>query len=311
VVDLVEMGRRFVDTVTADCDDNAPAADGTGGSGHRVMVVAGINSAGSAWDSPTVGVDVKALGYYRSEGEIRYFSYAADGGTYTKADTLGDLDLAARHLLEQLRAMQREQPGREVDLVGHSQGGVVIDIFLSKYYDPADPTLPPLGTVITLSSPHEGAPLATAAGQIRSKTSGRVILDDLVGDRAGIPPAGSVAVGQLAEGSPTIKSLFPHGLPEHVNYTTIGADTDYVVPATNISVPGATETVITGDDLDIVHEHSAIVTDADALRAVRSALEGRPPPCISLDKALRGAVVPVLISRFEHAAGDVAKEKLP
>ena len=128
----------------------------------------------------------------------------------------------------------------------------MIDIFLSKYYDPADPTLPPLGNVITLSSPHEGAPLSTAAGQARSKTSGRIILDDLVGDGFGlVPPAGSVAVRQLAEGSPTIRSLFPHGLPDHVDYTTIGADTDSVVPATNISVPGATETVITGGDLDV------------------------------------------------------------
>jgi hypothetical protein len=312
VLDVVEMGRRFVDTVTADCDDSAPAADGTGGSGHRVMVVAGIDSSGGAWDSPTVGIDVKALGYYRNEGEIRYFSYTADGGAYTKADTLGDLDLAAQHLLAQLRAMQREQPGREVDLVGHSQGGVVIDIFLSKYYDPADPSLPPLGNVITLSSPHEGAPLSTAAGQARSKTSGRIILDDLVGDGFGlVPPAGSKAVGQLTEGSPTIKSLFPHGLPEHVNYTTIGADTDYVVPATNISVPGATETVIAGGDLDLLNEHSAIVSDSDALRAVRSALEGRAPPCVSIGKAIRGAVVPVIISRFEHSVGDVAKQKLP
>jgi hypothetical protein len=118
-------------------------------------------------------------------------------------------------------------------------------------------------------------------------------------------------VRELAEGSPTITSLFPHGLPDHVNYTTIGADTDYMVPATNISVPGATETVIPGGDLDLAGEHSAIVSDADALRAVRSALEGRPPPCISLDKALRGAVVPVLISRFEHNLGAVAEEKLP
>ena len=191
---------------------------------------------------------------------------------------------------------------------GTRRAGSSIDIFLSKYYDAADPTLPPLGNVITLSSPHEGAPLATAAGQIRTKTSGRVILDDLVGDHVGVlPPANSTAVGQLAEGSPTIKSLFPRGLPEHIDFTTIGADTDYVVPATNISVPGATETVIPGATRDLLNEHSAIVTDADALRAVRSALEGRPPPCISIDQALRGAVVPVIISRFEHTVGEVGQ----
>jgi len=189
---------------------------------------------------------------------------------------------------------------------------VGLDIFLSKYYDASDPTLPPLGNVITLSSPHEGAPLATAAGQIRTKTSGRVILDDLVGDHVGVvPPANSTAVGQLAEGSPTIKGLFPRGLPEHIDFTTIGADTDYVVPATNISVPGASETVIPGATRDLLTEHSAIVTDADALRAVRSALEGRPPPCIGIDQALRGAVVPVIISRFEHTVGEVGRQKLP
>jgi hypothetical protein len=211
-----------------------------------------------------------------------------------------------------LQARNREGGGLAIDLVGHSQGGVVVDIFLSKYYDPADPTLPPLGTVITLSSPHEGAPLATAAGQIRGKTSGRVILDDLVGDNVGfIPPLSSVAVGQLAESSPTIRNLFPHGVPDHINFTTIGADTDYVVPATNISVPGATETVIAGDELHLGNEHSAIVSDSDALRAVRSALEGRPPPCVSIAQALRGAVVPVIISRFEHNVGDFGHQKLP
>ena len=62
-----------------------PAADGTGGSAHRVMVVAGINSSGAAWDrGPTVDLDVDALGYHAAEGEVRYFSYAADGGRYTQ-----------------------------------------------------------------------------------------------------------------------------------------------------------------------------------------------------------------------------------
>ena len=307
VLDLVEMGRRFYDTVTAECDDDAPAADGTGGSGHRVMVVAGIDSSGAAWDRPTVGLDVKSLGYYREEAEIRYFSYAADGGAYERADTYGDLALAAARLLEQLRAMQREQPGREVDLVGHSQGGVVIDVFLSRYYDSTDPTLPPLGNVVTLSSPHEGAPLATTGATIRGNELGRVVLDDLIGDRLpGIPPPDSVAIRQLSETSATIEDLFPRGLPEHIDFVTIGATGDVVVPATNISVEGATETAVTVESGNPFGAHSAIVTDPGALRAVRSALEGRAPPCVSLETALRGAVIPVLISRVEtNAAGVV------
>ena len=75
------------------------------------------------------------------------------------------------------------------------------------------------------------------------------------------------------------------------------------MPATNISLRGATETVAAVND---VNEHRAIVHAPDALRAVRAALEGRPPPCVGVATALRSAVAPVLITRFEHTAGDDA-----
>jgi hypothetical protein len=302
-LDVVTIGRRFADTVTADCSDDAPAANGTGGAAHRVMVVAGINSAGKAWDrGPTVALDVKALGYHVDEGEVRYYSYAADGGAYTAADTHGPIEVDALRLAEQLRAMQREQPGREVDLIAHSQGGIVVDEFLSHVYRAGDRSLPPLGNVVTLSSPHEGAPLATAGRQIRTTNLGRAALD-AIEDVSSLPPPSSPAVQELAEGSPLLDHLWDQGVPEHFDITTIGATEDVVVPATNISVPGATETVAAVDSLS---EHSAIVRAPDALRAVRAALEGRPPPCVGLLTAVRSAVAPVVISRVSHEFGDGA-----
>ena len=237
-LDVVEIGRRFGHTATAECSDDAPAADGTGGSAHRVMVVAGINSSGAAGDrGPTVALDVAALGYHAAEGEVRYFSYAADGGPYTAAATHGRIEVAAARLGEQLRAMQREQPGREVDLIAHSQGGVVVDWFLGHDYHAGDPTLPPLGNVVTLSSPHVGAPLATAARQIRTSPVGRAALD-AVGGVSSLPPPSSPAVQELAEDSRLVGHLWAQGVPEHFDFTTIGATEDLVVPATRISVPG-------------------------------------------------------------------------
>ncbi len=56
--------------------------------------------------------------------------------------------------------------------------------------------------------------------------------------------------------------------------------------------------------VNAVNEHSAIVTDPNALRAVRAALEHRAPPCVALTTALRSAVAPVVISRTEHSVGD-------
>jgi hypothetical protein len=196
--------------------------------------------------------------------------------------------------------MQREEPGREVDLIAHSQGGVVVDWFLTHLYDSADPTLPPLGNVVTLSSPHQGAPLATTSRKMSHSLVGGLVLDgvDAIVD---VPPADSAAVHDLAENSPLMRHLWEHGVPDHVDFTTNGAPEDVVVPANRISVPGATETVQPVDDLN---QHSAILRDPHALRAVRAALEHRAPPCVTVGTALRSAIAPVVISRTETSVGD-------
>ncbi len=297
-LDLVEMGRRFVDTVTAECSDDAPDADGTGGSAHRVMVVAGINSSGPAGDrGPTVEFDVEVLGYHRDEGEVRWYSYAADGGAYVPADTHGPLDAAASRLGDQLREMQREQPGREVDLIAHSQGGVVVDVFLADHYEAHDPTLPPLGNVVTISSPHEGAPLATTGARIRSVPGGKALLDGVGSVLRSIPPPNADSVQELSAHSEVIRGVQRAGVPDHFDVTTIGAAEDLVVPAGNISLDGATETVVAVNSLG---QHSDVLRDADGLRAMRAALEGRAPPCVGLDTALRSAIAPVVIRRLEQ-----------
>jgi len=148
------------------CDPHARPADGDGGSGHRVMVVAGIESSMTG-GVPPLSLPVARLGY--RPDEVTYFSYAPEGGDYAASDTEGPIMGAARRLAAQLRAMQRREPGREVDLIAHSLGGVVVEAFLTRLYDRGDPAYPPLGTVVTLSSPLRGAPLARAAAEeIRS-----------------------------------------------------------------------------------------------------------------------------------------------
>jgi hypothetical protein len=268
------------------------------------MVVGGIDSHGPAGArGPTVGLDVDALGYHRDEGEVRYFSYAADGGAYDKADTHIDLHVAAERLAQQLRAMQREQPGREVDLIAHSQGGIVVDWFIQNVYRPGDRSYPPIGTVVTLSSPHAGAPLASLADTVRRSPVGSAALDTIGDHVSSIPDPSSRAVAQLSERSATIAEIQRRGVPEHFDVTSIGATEDLVVPATNTTLGGADETTVA---VNAAFEHSAIVDDPNALRAVRAALEGRPPPCVDVVDALRGAIAPVVIKRASHLAGDLA-----
>jgi hypothetical protein len=264
------------------------------------MAVGGIDSAGAPED-PTFGLDTRALGYH--DDEVTYFSYARGGGAYSAAQTHGDLRRAGLRLAEQLQRMQREHPGREVDLVAHSQGGVVVDVFLQDYYDAGDPEYPPIGTVVTLSSPHEGAPLATAAADWRRSPVGDPLIDAALGPLPGAPAA-APSVRQLDEHSRFLHELWNDRLPDHVDFTTIGATDDVLVPATQIDVPDATKVVVDvgGGPLG---DHADIPRDGGALGVVRAALEGRPPPCVGVAEGLRGVVVPTLITRVEHALGDL------
>ena len=287
---LVAVGRARLD-----CTASPPDADGSGGSGHQLMAVGGIDSSTDPETGATFGLPPAALGY--DADEIHWYSYAADGGAYVAADTHGRIHLAAVQLADQLRALQRSAPGREVDLVAHSQGGVVVDEFLQHVYDAADPTFPPIGTVVTLSSPHQGAPLATAADQIATTDAGAAALG--AASDAGLP-AGASALQDLRENSRTIRELWRHRLPDQVDFTTIGAVDDIVVPASRTSVPGAAEVVV---DPRGPLDHSGVTNDREALAAVRLALEGGPPPCPSIATAVRGALEPLVITRIEHVSG--------
>jgi hypothetical protein len=284
-----------------ECSDGASATDGSGGSGHLLMAVGGLDTAGAPHE-PTFGLDTRALGY--RDGEVQYFSYAREGGAYRAPQTHGDLQRAGLGLAEQLKQAQREHPGREVDLIAHSQGGVVVDVFLQDYYDAGDPAYPPLGTVVTLSSPHEGAPLATAAADWRASPVGRALVE-AAEERLPVAPSSSApSVRQLDEHSRFLRDLWDHRLPDHVDFTTIGASDDVLVPATQVDVPEATKVVVDvgGGPLD---DHTNIPRDPGALRVVRAALEGRAPPCVGIAEGLRGVVVPTVITRVEHGLGEL------
>src|SRR5947208_177125 len=194
--------------------------------------------------------------------------------------------------------------GREADLIAHSQGGVVVAVFLQDYYDAGDPAYPPIGTIVTLSSPHEGAPLATAAAGWRASPVGRALVEAAEERLPVAPSSSATSVRQLDEHSRFLRDLWDDRLPEHVDFTTIGASDDVIVPATQVDVTDATKVVVDvgGGPLD---DHTNIPRDPGALRVVRAALEGHAPPCVGVAEGLRGIVVPTLITRVEHGLGEL------
>ena len=302
--DATAMAQRLVAWVRsrAGCTSDTKQPASGGGSGHLAMTIAGIDSATDPATGTAFALDTKRLGY--RAGEVRSFSYAPEGGAYTREQTWSDLRLAARELGHQLRAMQRSAPGREVDLIAHSQGGVVVADFLAHVYDATDPGYPPLGSVVTLSSPFQGAPVATAVKRVRATASGRAVLDgvDQLADGA-IPPTSGTSTGQLAEGSSFIRGLSRAPLPEQIDLTAIGGADDVIVPADHTALAGARSVTV---DPAGISDHSSIIRDPAALDAARLALEERPLPCVGIGTGIRGAIEPVLISRAEHTAGAIS-----
>ena len=258
------------------CDPNAPPADGTGGSGNRAMVVAGLDSHASA-DALPLNLPTSRLGY--EPQDVGYFSYGTTHNAYDSADTHAPILDSAHRLADQLRDFKRKQPGRAVDLIGHSLGGLVIAAFLKLVYDPNDPTYPRIGKVVLFASPFEGAPLAT------------LVTSHQLSD--------APSVKDMSEQSAFIAELEATEFPPDVEVTSIGSVFDWVVPADLATTAGVQHLVV---ETDMAHAHSAVLTDADALRGARAGLEGRNLPCRTASAVLLGAVVPPAITAVEQVA---------
>ncbi|MGQ0824713.1 MAG: peptidoglycan DD-metalloendopeptidase family protein [Actinomycetota bacterium] len=279
------------------CDANAPPADGTGGSGNRALVVAGIDT-GAGRDAPPIALPVERLGY--DPGDVAYFSYAADGRpVYDRADTYAPILQSAHRLAEQLRAHAQAAPGRAVDLIGHSQGGLVILAFLKLVYDPTDTRYPPLGKVVTFASPLEGAPLATFVSSRRGIPGVGESGIDVADAASPGPPLAAPALADMSERSPLIADLNAAPLPDGVELTTIASVFDWIVPAGRATTNGARAFLVA---TEVANAHGAVLSDREALRGARAALEGRALPCRTAAAVLTGAVVPGFVETVETLA---------
>jgi hypothetical protein len=163
---------------------------------HHLVQLPGYGTEG-----PHGVLDAGRLGYGPRDSSL--FSYrgcdpdaaGCDPRSYGGTDTDLEVDEAAALLDGHLRALQRAQPGRPVDLLGHSMGGDVATHYLTYHYDPTDPGLPPIGSLITVATPHGGSGLASLA---------QVVGDDvLIGNVVDVARRGAVLAG--AEGADRVR----------------------------------------------------------------------------------------------------------
>jgi hypothetical protein len=265
-----------------------------------MYAVGGIDSHKDTPDARSFDLPARLLGY--EESERYWYSYREGSEEYSKEDTYQDLHESARLLAEQLKEAAKKEPGRAFDLVGHSQGGVVIELFLVEFYKGHESEYPPVENVVTFASPLDGTPLGTSGDRLRKTPTGRAVTEALgLADDAldlPMPDPNATSVQQLAENSEVIKKIRDAGVPEGVHFTSIGGVDDAFVPSIQTHLEGAqSHDVDVGDPFS---SHSAITSHPRALMAARAALEHRALPCTSFDEALKASAGSFLMSALER-----------
>lgn len=246
---------------------------------RRIAIeVGGLGSEGGG--GSIVNLDTATLGY--ADEDVVQYSY--DGGAvegpgqwqealshsdYDAGHTYQDITVSAQLLRELIHEVSEANPGVPVDLYAHSQGGLVAQYALSgeghAYIDGQ------VASVVTYSSPHQGADGATLVDFLGSNAVG----DHIVHIAEGVRSTGltETSVGQLSEQSDFIASLEP--FPPGVDALTVSARGDYVVNAGQSVVAGTRHVVITAG----FNAHSNVVGDADATRATLLHLAGLAQAC--------------------------------
>lgn len=271
----VDGARRTVSGRDA-CPEKIPS----GAPNDNIAVaVAGIGSrtaGGISADMYERGPEL--LGY--PAGRSYRFSYRGVDGPglhepYDTTDTFGGIAEAAAKLGELMRWIAKVHPGAEVDLIAHSQGGIVARSYLTHVANEWDAELPRVENLVTFSSPHSGAPLAGVSAALHDSVIGRPALwalggvTRLLGNR--LPDPGSSSVLDLAPHSPVMDALGQQDILYGTRALAIGTAGDFVVPADRAGLSEETSRWV---DADGFNQHSSIVGAPQSLASAHAFLRG-------------------------------------
>ncbi|MDQ6727476.1 MAG: peptidoglycan DD-metalloendopeptidase family protein [Actinomycetota bacterium] len=270
---------------------------------HILVRVAGLGS--TSENAAVDDVDATALGYAKAD-DVR-FSYR--GGTtaenpYKVGDTTNDIRQSARLLRNLLVRIQAENPGVPVDVIAHSQGGLVARSALTDEGDGADGRLPKINSLVTLATPHQGTPVATGLTMVGHTTVGQVTM---AGVHAALPdkidPAG-MSVTQMAEESEFLQGLNRRPLPAGLKVTSIGAREDLAAPAGTTLLPGANNVTVSAPGH--FNDHGNLPGSPEAQREIALGVAGLTPTCQSFGDAMADAAVSGFIYAGESTIGEAA-----
>ncbi len=270
-----------------------------------LVAVAGIGSSTSEGPhgiKPRASVyegDWSQMGY--TDGNVYHFSYKglesrgsndeyALHAVYSKEETFKSIVLSARLLDRQIREIHRLNPDKEIDIVAHSQGGLVAQEYITRLYSPKNEIGLDISHFVSISTPHQGADAAQLNARLADNDAGRQALLELetLATKMDWPPPSSQSAKEMAEGSPFIRRLNADWDPTKVPTTTIGASYDLMVTPQQTRLKGAShytslldESSFFGLDLPVptLYSHGIIVNSMTTKQIIYNTLADTPSPC--------------------------------
>ena len=306
---------------------------------HVVIEVSGLGTSSrsnSAWefDTTTIGyapADVIRFSYRggRVPGQdgdgstVAATSIAGPVTTFSGEDSQQPISVSADRLGVLIADVARAQPGVPIDLLAHSQGGVVARLAIERAA--AAGRLPDtVRTLVTVGSPHAGAPLATGVGAMQLSPAGRMVLAELRSSGVAGPLDDRLpAMTDLAATSPVMAELHDRPMPKRVRFVSLGGSGDLIVPGVATGDTGDT-----GDSGPLDQRilptpistgaHGALTSDPRTTREIALAVTGSPLTCQSMHEAMGAFLEAEAVSTVETVttlsaatAGVVAGGALP
>lgn len=236
--------------------DLAPPAAPVRSPKEAIILVSGVNS--SPQDPTFDALVAKLL------GDPRYVLYRFGADPDHPYDALGDLDVNARNLGDEVRALGATHPA--VHIIAHSMGGVVADRAFSHGLSAKDG----VATYVALASPHNGSSsLAATTALLRAYGDGALEARALLSPK--LDPGSDAARGLAA--------ARPVRPPAGVVRLDLRMSTDWAVTAHDAKDPGVESRTLTPSDLGgYVDGHGAVTRDPEAIRLITSTIGQRAIP---------------------------------
>jgi len=284
-------------------------------SDNIAVMIGGINGTWSEGSKRSVAGTADDLGY---EPESSYVvSYSLDQGGYSRIDTFSDLRSSAQKLDALLQRIALEHPGSDVDILAHSQGGLVARYLLETAATSWNVRRPRVDHLVTFGTPHQGAPLGDVSEELGGLWSGKLVKDGLrnahrtgramelpgwaklpytplpameltanfLGRRATlvVPDPYARSIQQMEPGSEFLRNLATDDIVYGTRVLALQDKLDLIVPADHARWPGEANRGVDGDSSKLLgglNRHGAIVDNPEALAMTHAWLRGARLPCL-------------------------------